>query len=177
MFGLTKANSLKAKLGDYATVSGGYAFKSEHFQKNGVPIIRISNINDGEVVADNDVCYSKNFWDENAAFRVQKNDILMAMSGATTGKIGIYKATEPLLLNQRVAMIRCIENKATPLFLYSALQSELMYKEIQNRAQGGAQPNISGKLIESLPMPIADYQSQLEFEAMKKQADKSGYFN
>ena len=55
----------KVRLGDVCTVRGGYAFKSELFKNEGIPIIRIGNITKDGLVVDEDICYNEAFWDEN----------------------------------------------------------------------------------------------------------------
>jgi type I restriction enzyme S subunit len=74
------------------------------------------------------------------------------MSGATTGKIGIYNSDEIALQNQRVGNIKEISQKVLfPKFKnYYVLNNS---KEILNNAYGGAQPNISKSLIEQLSLP------------------------
>ena len=174
MFGGIDKTSCTKQLKDYATFRGGFAFKSEQFKQNDVPIIRISNISGNTVEVDYNICYELDFWNKNPLYRVEKNDILIAMSGATTGKSGIYRSNRPALLNQRVASVRPKPNIALTSFIFMALQLDGMYKIIQDTAQGGAQPNISGKQIESLPMPSSTYEGQIYFDTIYNQADKSG---
>ena len=97
----------------------------------------------------------------------------MAMSGATTGKAGICRNAERLLVNQRVACIRAIEGKSLPEFIYAATQMPWMYDLIQEASAGCAQPNISGKQIEDMPIPEASYEQQEAFSAFVAQIDKS----
>lgn len=175
MFGGIDKTSCTKQLKDYATFRGGFAFKSEQFKQNDVPIIRISNISGNTVEVDYNICYELDFWNKNPLYRVEKNDILIAMSGATTGKSGIYRSNRPALLNQRVASVRPKPNIALTSFIFMALQLDGMYKIIQDTAQGGAQPNISGKQIESLPMPSSTYEGQIYFDTIYNQADKSGF--
>ena len=44
-------------------------------------------------------------------YKVKKGDIVVAMSGATTGKIGYYNNDETLYLNQRVGLFKPNEKK------------------------------------------------------------------
>ena len=173
LFDATSAEKCTRKIKDYADVLGGYAFKSELFCADAVPVIRISNINNGKVELDYTVCFDETFWDENKRFRAEQGDILMAMSGATTGKAGIYKEDTPALINQRVACIRTKDNIACPMFLFVATQLEWMYDLIQETSAGCAQPNISGKQIENMPVPNATYEQQQQFAAFVEQVDKS----
>ena len=173
LFGATSADKCSKQIKDYAEVLGGYAFKSDMFCTNAVPVIRISNINNGCVDPDYDVCYDELFWEQNKRFRAEQNDILMAMSGATTGKAGLYKEDMPALINQRVACIRAKDSIACPMFLFVATQLEWMYDLIQETSAGCAQPNISGKQIENMPVPDATYEQQQQFAAFVEQTDKS----
>lgn len=137
-------------LRNVCSFQNGYAFDSHDYCKEGIPLIRIGNIQAGHVTFDKCVYVKKNV---NDVFLVQKGDLLIAMSGASTGKIGIYEEDRKAYLNQRVGNIRVKDNSKIisqyrDLFLKS--QSETIYK----LAYGGAQPNISGKMILSLPLNL-----------------------
>lgn len=149
------------KLGDVCKIIGGYAFKSEEFITDGVPVIRISNL-DGETVnVDKNVCYSVEFLKNNNNFTVRKNDILMAMSGATVGKIGVYQNEDVALLNQRVCNLKPIEDKLNREYLNCYCQSDYFKSEILKNAFGCAQPNISVKQIADFEIKILDLKSQV----------------
>ena len=171
MFGI-EAKSFGAHVCDYASVFGGYAFKSKEFLNEGVPIIRISDI-DGETVSvDKAVCYPQSFWENNQSYRVIFNDVLMAMSGATIGKIGMVTLDIPLLLNQRVACIRAKQPEYA-YFLATILKMPWMQDIINNSSPGSAQPNISGKQIEQLPIPAATDRQIKQLSRLAAQSDKS----
>ena len=78
----------------------GYAFDGTSLSlENTIPVIRIGNIVDGKI--DYSSCLLSEEKNELKNFSPQKGDIIIAMSGATTGKIGI--ATEKnAYINQRV---------------------------------------------------------------------------
>ena len=173
LFGATSTENCTKQIKDYAEVLGGYAFKSDLFCADAIPVIRISNINNGCVELDYNICFDELFWEQNKRFRVEQNDVLMAMSGATTGKAGIYRENMPALINQRVACIRAKDGVACPTFLFVATQLEWMYDLIQETSAGCAQPNISGKQIENMPVPDATYEQQQQFAAFVEQIDKS----
>ena len=145
------------------------------FCADAIPVIRISNINNGCVELDYNICFDELFWEQNKRFRVEQNDVLMAMSGATTGKAGIYRENMPALINQRVACIRAKDGVACPTFLFVATQLEWMYDLIQETSAGCAQPNISGKQIENMPVPDASYEQQQQFASFVEQTDKSKF--
>ena len=136
----------KVRLGDVCTINGGYAFKSDQFSTEGVPVIRIGNITKEGLIIDEDVCYDEKFWNENDSYRIAENDILIAMSGATVGKSCINNTERKLLLNQRVAAINC-DNNINLKYIFYSIDSEKFSKYIMTNSIGCAQPNISLKQI------------------------------
>ncbi|HDK42470.1 MAG TPA: hypothetical protein ENG87_03765 [Candidatus Pacearchaeota archaeon] len=131
------------KLNEVAKVKSGFAFKSSEFAKQGIPIIRISNITNGQevmILEKNQHYYDKELNEKIKNSVLKKDDILIALSGATTGKIGIYKESKPALLNQRIALIRSKDKKSED-YIYYFLQTKS--QQILKEAYGGAQPNIS----------------------------------
>ena len=151
----------KVKLGEVCKIQGGYAFKSSQFQKNNIPIIRIGNIQENKVLIDNDVCYTKEFLKSHPEFEIKNGDLLIAMSGATVGKVGIYSFKESALLNQRVGKF-VIKDKIESRYLYFLLLSPLFEKFILNNAFGCAQPNISNKQIEEFRFYKYSIKTQIE---------------
>jgi len=77
------------KLGQIVKLQGGNAFKSSDFKEKGIPIVRISNIQNNIVDLSSAVYCEDSKHFEN--FLISNGDILLAMSGATTGKIGRYR--------------------------------------------------------------------------------------
>lgn len=148
-------------LGDVCSFISGYSYSSSEYKKAGIPLVRISDINDGIISLDN-CAYIQPQGERNVY--LQKGDILIAMSGATTGKMGIYMDEESAILNQRVGVVRVtnskiISEKYRDYFLYRKSS------DILKLAYGGAQPNISGKMICSLLLPLPPYSEQLRIVA------------
>ena len=137
---------VSCKLGDFVTLKNGYAFKSEDYVDEGIPVIRISDIQEGEVKTDNAVCVPKSKIKD--GFNIEKGDVLVAMSGATTGKIGRFVSDGLALQNQRVGNFLPKDPRISRSFIYYWIQ--IHKKEIEDQAYGGAQPNISSKLIEAI---------------------------
>lgn len=160
-------------LGDVVKIDGGYAFKSKEFIANGTPIIRIGNIVDGNVKIDYSVGYEtdgKNF----EKYIISNNDILMAMSGATTGKLAMYKSIEAALLNQRVGRFKVIdETILNNNYLYYYLRSKYVQNEIISMASGCAQPNISPKQLLSIEIPIVPIEIQEKIVNILEKAEKA----
>jgi len=149
------------KLGDVCSLQNGFAFKSGLFKDIGLPIIRITNISDRSVNLDD--CKYFKLEDYKGVklddFIIRKGDILVAMSGATTGKIGIYNHNNISYLNQRVGKFIPHEEILENRYLYHFLLSQ--YQVIYIMAGGGAQPNLSSnKLLNDLLIPIPSKSGQ-----------------
>ena len=141
-------------LGEVCGFKNGFAFKSALFKPDGSPIIRITNV-DGKSINLSDVKYfqESDYKQDLSSYEVSKGDLLVAMSGATTGKIGYYPHDEIAYLNQRVGKFLPKPEAVLNRYLYHYLfsKSDQMYV----LAGGGAQPNLSSKaLMEKLPIPI-----------------------
>ncbi|MCM3768379.1 restriction endonuclease subunit S [Neobacillus niacini] len=150
-------NWVWTKFGKVAKLYNGYAFKSTDYQEEGIPVIRISDIT-GEINSiQKAVKVPSQLYNER--FLVRKGDLLIAMSGATTGKTGVYNSDEIALQNQRVGNIKEINQQV----LYPKFKNYYVFnnsKEILKNAYGGAQPNISGSLIEQLSFPLPPLKEQ-----------------
>lgn len=149
------------KLGDVCKLQNGFAFKSELFRDHGTPIVRITNISDNNIKMDE--CKYFEYDDYSSInmkpFLVKKGNILIAMSGATTGKIGVYKEAHNAYLNQRVGKFVPQENKLYNRYLYHFLLGKS--QDIYIMAGGGAQPNLSSvKLMQNLMLPVPSLSEQ-----------------
>ena len=142
-------------MSDVCNFESGYAFSSDDYKDKGTPLVRISNIQDGLVSLDNCVYIEG---DIDKRFIINNGDLLIAMSGATTGKMGVYQYDCPALLNQRVGNIKVntslLLQKYRDYFMQS--QGDLILK----LSYGGAQPNVSAKIISDLFIPIPSLNEQ-----------------
>lgn len=145
------------KLKDVCEINGGYAFKSSNFKESGVPIIRIGDISDNKVNISDTTVYIDADINDYEKFIINKGDILIALSGATTGKFGIYNYDKNSLLNQRVAKLKpksIVKNR----YLYHYMNK--LQESIYNSASGCAQPNISPSEISEKNIYIPNMEIQ-----------------
>ncbi len=146
----------KAGIGEIISVQNGYAFKSSDFKAHGNNgVIKIKNISNNVVDIEN-----MQFVDENIAnivaerFRISGGDLLIAMTGAEVGKVGIVPKTEKYLwLNQRVGSFK-EKVEFAKWFVYLILSTNEYQNVLLNSAMGSAQPNISSSQIERVESTI-----------------------
>jgi type I restriction enzyme, S subunit len=166
-------NAAKIKLGNVCTIQGGYAFKSSDFCTSGIPLIRISNIQDGLVdVTDDTPRLPHKHLSQTGKFLLRNGDLLMALSGATTGKTGVYKGDQPALLNQRVARFGLVDENVIEPYLLNELVSQASNK-VLSLAAGSAQPNISTRDLELIEVAIPPISVQHELVKLLRNIDIS----
>ncbi|MEA1918531.1 MAG: restriction endonuclease subunit S [Campylobacterota bacterium] len=141
-----------------AKLQNGFAFKSKLFTDSGLPIVRIKNIKKEKVLLSDVVYFNKNDYSKSLDnYKIKRNDLLLAMSGATTGKIGLYDNDEESYLNQRVGLFR-IKNSDLRSYLFYFLSTQIE----KNLAQslGAAQPNLSTQQINDMNIPLPPLSEQ-----------------
>lgn len=144
------------RLGDATHILSGYAFSSADYVRTGIALVRIGDIVNG-VVALNDGTkrLPAEYLEIYRRFVLQHGDICIALSGATTGKLGVFTASEPALLNQRVAVLRSQFHDDQR---YVAPFAQFVSDQMLAAAYGGAQPNISPKWLadQMIPWPSSE---------------------
>lgn len=145
------------RLGDVIEFVNGYAFKSSDFMDEGIGIVKIGDIQGGKIsTASMSRVQSEvvSGLDEN--LRILSGDMVIAMSGATTGKLGFNESNEVLYLNQRVGKINpyAIEKD----FLYLPLTVKIA--ENLAKSMGSAIPNLSTTQIKEIIVAIPPLQEQ-----------------
>ena len=147
------------ELGEVCEFINGFAFKSNLFTSEGSPIIRITNINSGKINFEDLKYFDLTDYPNLNNYRIYPNDIVVAMSGATTGKIGYNYTDKTAYLNQRVGKFIPNRNIIDNRYLFHLLFS----KEdlIFSLASGtGSQPNLSKSDIEKIEIPIPPLEIQ-----------------
>ena len=142
------------KLGEVAPLRGGYAFKSADYCDEGVPIIRISNILADGTIGTDFVYYKEQQFDNE--YLLENGAVLLAMSGATTGKVSILNTQNKAKYyqNQRVGYFP--KNKKIDYrYIATILRSQQFINQLTSVLVAGAQPNVSSKDIDNFEFMIS----------------------
>ncbi len=149
----------KASIGSYSDVKSGFAFKSDWWTDKGYKVIKIANIVNNSIDLDTCDHVSPNNAQKANNFFVRSGDILIAMTGATTGKIGVVPLSdEPIVVNQRVGKFFLGENpiERAP-FLYSTLLYDRVARHLQpDGTAGSAQDNLSADNIKDIAIVLPE---------------------
>lgn len=145
-------------LGAIADFKNGFAFKSKDFSPSGIPLLRISNIQSGGISFKRTAYIPEHFLDDKISkCFVEKGDVVIAMSGATTGKVAVNNSGQRLLQNQRVGRF-VIPNKTLRRYVYLFLSANV--SENLQISLGAAQPNLSTAQIKGIKIPLPPLNEQ-----------------
>ena len=160
------------KLEDYiSTQSGGTpnTKKHEYYDDGDIPWLSSGEVNQGYIDSTEKFITQAGL-DNSSAKWVPKDCVVIAMYGATAGKVGYIRI--PLTTNQAVCSL-LPSNEFNSIFLYYAVSQKTDWMISQCR--GAAQPNISQGIIRSIELPLPSMSEQNKFVAIAEQADKSEF--
>lgn len=182
LFGNPEINDMhwdEHKLSDELSVIGGYAFKSDSFQEDGIPVLRIGNINAGVFRPINLVFWKKD--DTLFKYLMYPGDLVMSLTG-TVGKDDygnvciLGSEYEMYYLNQRNAKLE-LKDGLDKYYLAELLKFPQIKKRLTGISRGVRQANISNKDILDLSVPIPPMKLQQQFADFVTQVDKSKVIN
>lgn len=144
-------------IGSYCDVKSGYAFKSEWWTDSGYKVIKIANIVGNTIDLDSCDCVEPHNASKAENFLVKSGDILIAMTGATTGKIGIVPVCEEtVVVNQRVGKFFLGKKplEKAPFLFATLLHSRVVCHLQPDGTAGSAQDNLSADNIKDVAIVL-----------------------
>ena len=162
------------KLGELLKVIGGYAFKSDKYKDEGIPILRIGNINSG-FFRDTNLVFAES--DEKLErYKIFPGDIVISLTG-TVGKSDygnvciMDNAYNFYYLNQRNAKLEIFGN-LDKYYLSAILKNEVIKSRLTSISRGVRQANIANKDIENLQIPLPPLSLQRLFAQRIEQIER-----
>ena len=163
------------ELSHHLKVIGGYAFKCDGFTDEGIPVLRIGNINSGHFLPVNMV-----YWPDDLAlarYKVFPGDLVMSLTGTVGkddyGNVCILGADyDEYYLNQRNAKLS-IERSLNKCYFSELLKFPRIKKRLTGISRGIRQANISNKDILTLRVPMPPIELQEQFAAFVEQTEKT----
>ena len=162
------------ELSHHLKIIGGYAFKSDRFTDEGIPILRIGNINSGHFLPVNMV-----YWPDDSAlarYKVFPGDLVMSLTG-TVGKDDYGNVCilggdyDEYYLNQRNAKLS-IATALNKCYFSELLKCPRIKKRLTGINRGIRQANISNKDILTLRVPIPPIELQEQFADFVEQIEE-----
>ena len=97
---------IEYKLEQIAELTPGFAFKSSEFGNIGINVVKIKDITPPiiDIYGTEKVDISKYSTDKIEKYKLTKGDYVVAMTGATIGKVGKLRVAEVAYINQRLLL-------------------------------------------------------------------------
>ena len=145
-----------------AELRHGYQFRNYDFTKKGIKILKITQIKgDGTINLSACSYINQDRLDEFNRVIINKGDILVALTGATIGKIARYNLKEIVLQNYRVGNFFPLETSTLSKdYLFQFLRSNYFYNQILARQTQSAQQNIGKEDINKMSMFLPPFPEQ-----------------
>ncbi|MGH7509812.1 MAG: restriction endonuclease subunit S [Gemmatimonadales bacterium] len=158
---LARSVSLK----DVAFFQEGPGLRTHQWTAEGMKVINVTNIlGDGAVDVSNTdkfIALSE-FETRYSHFAVEENDIVVASSGNTYGKVGRIRSDHlPLMMNTSVIRFHSLEEAVLDdNFLYAWLRSSEFINQVKGFVTGGAQPNFGPTHLKQMRITLPEIHQQ-----------------
>lgn len=160
------------RIGDvFETRSGGTPSSKikEYYEGGDIPWLTSGEVNKGIIETTENYITQEGYMNSSAKW-IPENTVVVAMYGATAGKVGLVKI--PTTTNQAVCGI-LPHDEYTPEYSYFAIK--MMESWMLSKVAGAAQPNISQQIIKEMRIASPPKSQQVHFSAFVQQLDKSKY--
>lgn len=132
-----------ARLKDNISLFHGYSYSKEDLSDNTKNyLIKITQLKNQKI----DISNAHELKEQSNKYRIYKNDLLIALSGATSGKVAIHNIEEKCYLNQRVAKI--VSKEYDYKYLFYFFQLDRFVSQMFIISISTAQPNFTNKILE-----------------------------
>lgn len=128
--------------------------KDEYYGGN-IPWVRTQEVNFNRLY-DTEIKITEEGLNNSSAKWIPENSIIIAMYGATAGKVAVNKI--PVTTNQACCNLIIDKEKADYRFIYYNILSR--FASIANMAVGGAQQNLNAGMIKDLVINLPDLPTQ-----------------
>ena len=165
----------KITLGDLLYIKGRIGWKGlrkDEYLKEGYPILNGDNIKNDTLNFNNLGRISKDRFDESPEIILKENDILMTKDG-TIGKIAyVSELEEPTTIASGLFLIRCIDKRIYPRYLWYIFQSNLFKNFIKERVEGSVIPHLYQRDFEEFKILLPSLDEQKEMVKILELIDK-----
>lgn len=149
-------------IGEIASVEYGYTTSAK--ESGDMRFVRITDINKrGELRKDEIkfIDYDKN----SSKFILNKEDILVARTGATFGKTMIFDEDYKAAFASFLIRINFDKQVILPRYYYFFAQSDLYWEQANSLVTGGGQPQFNGNALKQIKVPLPPLEVQKEIVA------------
>lgn len=156
----------EVKLGELLRIKHGYAFKSKNYvEKSKYALVTLANISDSNNFQFNPGKTTYYGADFPCEFILQADDLIMPLTEQVIGLFGNSAFVPEIegiqfVLNQRVGKVIPDKNKADKYYLHYLLSTKIVREQLEYRASGTRQRNISPDDVYDVTVFVPDIDTQ-----------------
>ena len=174
MFG-EDTNTDKTTINEVCSIITDGTHQPPKFQKEGIPFIFVSNIAQNEITYNAEKFISKQTYNELVKRTpIEIGDILLSTVGSY-GHPAIVKENRKFLFQRHIAYLKPKQEKINSVYLYGAILSHNVQKQIDEKVKGIAQKTLNLSEIRKIVIPLPKMNKQTQFADFVKQVDKSKF--
>lgn len=155
-----------AQLSDVSLIQEGAGIRKWQYRDNGVQLLCVTNILDGQVDLNKKHLYiSKEEYEEKYKhLTVNKGDIVSSCSGGSWGKTSFYNLDDIIMMNTSTLRLRFFGDLANNNYLYMITKSNWFKKQLQDQLSG-MQPNFGYAHYSRIMLPLPPIEEQARIVA------------
>lgn len=151
--------------------STGYPYKSENYQEEGIPLIRINNIKEGYVDLSDTAYLAEKDFQLSPKDHAKKGDIVLSMSGSIGMCSIIPDDVIKCAVNQRI--LSFTSKNIEKDYLVLTINSLIGKMQLERIGTGGLQTNISFKDIKNILIPELDKPTQQKISDLVRKSHEA----
>jgi len=134
---------------------------NDDFVSEGVPVLRIGNVQSGHLDLSDLLFVTPRKALELQRYRVRSGDLLFARQGATTGRNTLAtQDVDGYLINYHIIRVALDQAKCAPLFVEAAFNEEVVKRQIERDKGRGTREGINTAQLKALQIPLAPVDEQ-----------------
>jgi restriction endonuclease S subunit len=165
-----QASEIK-KLEDILNFSKGYEVGSEAYQKQGIPFVRVSNVNEAEIDFDNMQYVSEVVYKTFKEKHSPKYGELLITKDATAGIAYVMRDDSPKLISGGILRAK-MKTSDNPDYVALAVNSPFVRLQIERALTGSVIVHWQLKQVKSTLLPIIDHTEQERLGELARKANE-----
>ena len=145
------------------------------FTESGIPFLFVSNIVANEITYNSEKFISEETYNElYKRTPIEKGDIVLSTVGSY-GHPAVVKTDKKFLFQRHIAYLKPISNIVDSVYMHSAILSNDVQRQIDERVKGIAQKTLNLSEIRKIVIPLPPIEQQNQFADFVQQVDKSKF--
>lgn len=134
---------------------------SDDFVSEGVPVLRIGNVQQGRLDLSDFLYVSEVKARQLQRYKVNEGDLLFARQGATTGRNALAsRDVQGCLINYHIIRVALDHSLCAPLFIEAAFAGEIVKRQVERDKGRGTREGINTAQLKALELPLASVDEQ-----------------